>query len=608
MRKILVLCSLIILGCNTSTSTSTSTSNDIESIEISYENIVETSVAKIPSHSSLPFIATAHLKNKSERDVTRDVHWISSDTSVATVSNTGLATGISEGVAKVIAQYQEIDSNTIELTVTGSQLWNLKLDFPQEYSGQLPKGVTFPLTVVATYDDMSKKEVMSDLTWTTSNPAIVTVSKFGVVKGNNLGTATVTAILNGKESNKLIVNVTDAVVTNITIQPNTKPLHTIPVGFTDSMVAVGTLSDGSELELKEGISWSSDNELIASVTKDGVVQAHNEGEVKIRAQYANTQSEPLSLVTSNASLDSIALSTQDGTHNLPKGNKLQIKAVGTFSDGYIKDITNDLLWSSDDEHVALISHSGMVSGIEIGQASISASFANIKTDFNLDVNNAPTHFEIVTLGSSTSHSSKTVTSGTILVEDKDITLVYRGDHIEVYVHSTAQYIQAEDAGHDFVVRRDEHNNIVGFSGYVKVYRTSKEHMYDDSFYTTFFAANSTRQQAIENTSYSGELLYSVLSEEDNKPLAIKHGRVTLDLSTGKPSCNVSGRDVYTCVDAEFYGKNFMSKLYDKNRRRQGDLYVKFYGENAEFASGYIYEEAYQGNAKKVDVFILTKQP
>ncbi|KXI23453.1 hypothetical protein [Photobacterium sanguinicancri] len=242
----------------------------------------------------------------------------------------------------------------------------------------------------------------------------------------------------------------------------------------------------------------------------------------------------------------------------------------------------------------------------MGQAIISATFDNIKTDFNIDINNALTKFEIVTLGSSTAHSSKTVKSGTILVKDRDITLVYRGDDIEVFVQSEAQYIQASDVGHDFFVRKDEDNNIIGFSGFVRVYRTSKEHMYDDSFYTTFFSASSTRSQASVGSNYSGELFYSVLSE-DEKPLTVRLGRVTLNLNEGSPTCVVSGRDVYTCVDAEFNGTGFISKLYDENKRRQGDLFVKFYGDTGEFASGYIFENAYQGNAKKVDVFVLTKQ-
>ncbi|OZS44215.1 Ig-like domain-containing protein [Photobacterium sanguinicancri] len=607
MRKLLVLCSLIIFGCNSETSTTPlAVTNDIVSIEISYENISGTSVAKTPLQSSLPFSATAHFSNKSKRDVTKDVHWVSSDPTVAAINNTGVAKGITEGITKVTAQYKGIDSNTIELTITGADLWNVNIDFSSDFSGELPKGVSFPLTAMATYNDMSQKEAISDVVWHTSDPSIVNVNEYGVVKGSNLGSAKITALLNGKESNELEVKVTDAVLTNILTQPNKSTMQVIPVGFTQSMVAIGTLSDGSELALQDGVVWSVEDDSIVTITKDGVVKAHNEGETTINAQYGSIKSEPLLITSSKTSLEEIAFSTQDGAHDLPKGNKLQVKAVGTFSNGSKKDISNDILWSSDDEHVALVSNVGMISGVEIGQAIISATSDNIKADFNINVNNALTKFEIVTLGSSTGHSSKIVKSGTILVEDRDITLVYRGDDIEVFVQSEAQYIQASDAGHDFIMIRDEDNNIVGFSGYVKVYRTSKEHMYDDSFYTTFFSASSTRNQASIGSNYSGELFYSVLSE-DEKPLTVRLGRVTLNLNEGSPTCVVSGRDVYTCVDAEFNGTGFISKLYDESKRRQGDLFVKFYGDTGEFASGYIFENAYQGNAKKVDVFVLTKQ-
>ncbi|WP_261859224.1 Ig-like domain-containing protein [Photobacterium sanguinicancri] len=602
MRKLLVLCSLIILGCNSGTSTSVA--NDIVSVEISYDNISGTSAARIPSHSSLPFSATAHFSNKSKRDVTKDVHWVSSDPTVAAINNTGVAKGITEGTSTIMALYKGIKSNAIELSITEASLWSLNIDFSSDFSGELPKGVSFLLTAMATYNDMSQKEAISDVAWHTSDPSIITVDKHGRVKGINLGTAIITATLNGKVSNTLKVSVRDAVFTKIKIQPKESALHVIPVGFTQSMVAVGTLSDGFELALQDGVVWSVDDDSIATITNHGVVKAHNEGETTVSVQYGSIKSAPLSIVSSKVSLEGIELSSP--IHNLPKGNKLQVQAIGTFSDGSKVDVSNDILWSSDDENIAIVSHTGVVLGVEVGQAIISATFDNIKTDFNIDINNALTKFEIVTLGSSTAHSSKTVKSGTILVKDRDITLVYRGDDIEVFVQSEAQYIQASDVGHDFFVRKDEDNNIIGFSGFVRVYRTSKEHMYDDSFYTTFFSASSTRSQASVGSNYSGELFYSVLSE-DEKPLTVRLGRVTLNLNEGSPTCVVSGRDVYTCVDAEFNGTGFISKLYDENKRRQGDLFVKFYGDTGEFASGYIFENAYQGNAKKVDVFVLTKQ-
>ncbi|MGF1786258.1 Ig-like domain-containing protein [Photobacterium swingsii] len=612
MRKLLVLCSLIILGCNsgtstsTSTSTSTATTNNIVSVEVSYENISGTSAANIPTQSSLPFSATAYFENKSKRDVTKEVNWLSSDPAVATINDTGVAKGIKEGTATIMALYKGLKSNAIDLSITEARLWRFNIDFSSDFSGDLPKGVSFPLTAMATYNDMSQKEATSDVVWHTSDPNIVTVDADGVVRGINLGKAIITATFNGKESNTLKVTVSDAVFTKIRIQPKESTLHSIPVGFTQSMVVVGTLSDGVELELRDGIVWSVEDDAIATITNLGVVKAHNEGETTIGAQYGSIKSASLPIVTTTVSLGEIVLSAQRGVHHLPKGNKLQLQAIGTFSDGSKIDITSDTLWSSDDESIAIVSNSGAILGVNIGQASITATFANIQADFTIDVNRALTSFEIVTLGSSTSHSSKTVNSGDILVEDRDITLVYRGDDIEVFVQSEAQYVQASDAGHDFIVKRDQENNIVGFAGYVKVYRTSKEHMYDDSFYTTFFSANSTRSQADLGSNYSGELFYSALPK-DEKPLTVKLGRVTLSLNEGDPACTVSGRDVYTCVDAEVNGQSFMSKLYDKNRRRQGDLFVKFYGDSGEFASGYIYEEAYQGNAKKVDVFILTKQ-
>ncbi len=56
--------------------------------------------------AAAPFVATVHQANGTSTDVTGQSVWASSDTSVATVSSTGVVTIVGYGVCQITATYQ----------------------------------------------------------------------------------------------------------------------------------------------------------------------------------------------------------------------------------------------------------------------------------------------------------------------------------------------------------------------------------------------------------------------------------------------------------------------------------------------------------------------
>lgn len=60
--------------------------------------------------------------------------------------------------------------------------------------------------------------------------------------------------------------------------------------------------------------------------------------------------------------------------NLNAGQTFQMTATGTYSDGSQKTITSGVVWSSDDESTVSVGQSsGVVAGLQIGSANITAS-------------------------------------------------------------------------------------------------------------------------------------------------------------------------------------------------------------------------------------------
>ena len=116
-----------------------------------------------------------------------DVNWFSSNTSVATVSSSGVVTGVAKGTATITATAKDGSGKSatcsveVRQYVTGITLNNTSI--------VLEKGLTKTLTATVTPSDANDKS----LTWSSSNTAVATVSSSGVVTGVAKGTTTITA-------------------------------------------------------------------------------------------------------------------------------------------------------------------------------------------------------------------------------------------------------------------------------------------------------------------------------------------------------------------------------------------------------------------------------
>jgi trimeric autotransporter adhesin len=59
------------------------------------------------------------------------------------------------------------------------------------------------------------------------------------------------------------------------------------------------------------------------------------------------------------------------------GNTVQMSAVGTYDDGSQKTLSSGVFWSTGAESVATVSKSGMVTGVEPGQAMITGASGTV---------------------------------------------------------------------------------------------------------------------------------------------------------------------------------------------------------------------------------------
>jgi uncharacterized protein YjdB len=205
----------------------------------------------------------------------RAVTWSSSNTSVATVSASGLVTAQAGGTATITAT-SEGKSGTASITVNGS-------------SAVATVGVAPATATVAVGGTRQYTATLRDaqgnvltgrtVTWSSSNTAVATVSASGLVTAQAGGTATITATSEGKSgSASITVNGSSAVAT-VTVEPASV---SIPLGSNRQLTATPRDAQGNALSGRT-VTWTSSNELVATVSGDGVVTGRLVGSATITA-------------------------------------------------------------------------------------------------------------------------------------------------------------------------------------------------------------------------------------------------------------------------------------------------------------------------------------
>jgi hypothetical protein len=211
----------------------------------------------------------------SKRDMTQSVTWASTQPSIASINQSGLASGNLAGSATITATSGSIAASDT-LTVMPVALVSIAVS-PQ--SPSVPKGMAKALDAVATFSDGTQLDITDSATWSAAPTGIATVSATGVVTGQAVGSATITASLasvSGSDS----LSVSPAILVSIAVSPVTS---SIMLGATEQLASTGTFSDGSTQDLTNSMAWSSANTSMVRISPAGLAVAESVGSTTISA-------------------------------------------------------------------------------------------------------------------------------------------------------------------------------------------------------------------------------------------------------------------------------------------------------------------------------------
>lgn len=219
--------------------------------------------------------------------------------------------------------------------------------------------------------------------WTSSNNDIAVVDENGFVTGISNGDVTITATTeNGKTATW---NVT-VISTPLSIGLD-KENVTLDISTNKTYQFKATIYP-STANTDIGLTWSSSDNSVATVNKDGVVTGVKNGTTVITVVTENKKVTSAS-VTVQTSPVSISISPSSATIDLSAENKsVQLKATISPNTTNIK---NKITWTSTNNNIATVDSNGLVRGYANGTVTITATTANGKsTKATITVQTSPT--------------------------------------------------------------------------------------------------------------------------------------------------------------------------------------------------------------------------
>ena len=223
-------------------------------------------------------------------------------------------------------------------------------------------GITVQLSAEVR-DQNARVMAGATVTWTSSASSMATVDASGLVTAAGNGTATITASA-GSASGSAVVTVMQSVA-SVEVSPSVYELTAL--GQTVQLTAEAFDENGHAVAGAE-FSWESSDAAVATVDAGGLVTAVAEGVATITASAGEASGS--AVVPVMQPVASVEVSPSAETIEL--GSTLQLTAEAFDENGEaVAEV--EFAWETSDAAVAAVDAGGLVTGVAVGTATITAS-------------------------------------------------------------------------------------------------------------------------------------------------------------------------------------------------------------------------------------------
>jgi hypothetical protein len=281
--------------------------------------------------------------------------------------------GLKEGEVKVTAKFGKL-TTTKTIKVVGPK----SIEIVSE-KDEIALGNSLNLRVNAVYESGDENSLnYDDIVWSIesgSENANLNVNYDANLRAVKQGDVTIKATYGNLSTTKTF-KIVDPIFQSISIEPN---YTTVYIGKTTQFKLIARYSDGSKKDLNDSISWKMLSN-IATVDANGLVKGVMEGSSRLKATYQN---QTASTEIRVEKIKVTSLSTEgERSYSLNLGDTTTLKVQAQYSDGSQKEITDNLIFSSDDESVAKADSKGVVKALKEGYTNIYVEYnGNDKSEY-----------------------------------------------------------------------------------------------------------------------------------------------------------------------------------------------------------------------------------
>lgn len=300
----------------------------------------------------------------------KSVEWSSDKADVATVDQSGRVTAKGNGTATITVTTKD-QGKTASCAITVAQfITGLALD---KYSLSLNEGEEYTLTPTITPSNAEN----TSLTWTSSNESVATVDQAGKVTAVSKGTATIKAeARDGSGANVSCSLTVIRLVSSIELDRASFVLYT---SRTETITATVNPADANNT----GITWSSSDTSIATVSSSGVVYGRGPGNVTITAKAKDASEIEASCVV-EVRQSIITISGSSRVISLNEGEEFYLNVTVRPDNAY----NRQLKWTSSNNSIATVDDNGKVTAVSKGSATIKVETqdgSNLSLSFSINV-------------------------------------------------------------------------------------------------------------------------------------------------------------------------------------------------------------------------------
>ena len=257
-------------------------------------------------------------------------------------------------------------------------------------SGGTTVAVGSTLTLIASPRDQNGNAIAATVTWSSGATNIATVNSSGVVTGVTPGSAIVTSTAGSVTANTTITVTAVPVLTSIVISGGS----TLVAGTTLQLTA--TPKDQNGAAIVATIAWSSNASTVASVNSSGLITGVTAGTAMITASSGSVTAT-LTVTVAAPVLTSITIG---GGASVVVGQTLQLTASPKDQAG--NAFTATVIWSSAATSIATVNSAGLVTGVAVGTAVITAASGSVTATKTVTVTAVPPTLTTIAISGGTS--------------------------------------------------------------------------------------------------------------------------------------------------------------------------------------------------------------